>query len=200
MFNFRGCPVYPLWSDLENVFGRNCKRIENKLNELDEMTCKVSRHTIFDIKVYVIETKGDVHVEEIAEKLDIPEEWVTFADINIDKEPTEKVFYLKEDEFNDKYANKEGKLWLETLYEACENLNAHRIKSYFSELLNIPTTNVFCHFCGIGMVEICLHNINDKNLIKCGTFSPKYDDYIVFIKPENLKRLDSNMEEKEDCS
>ena len=133
----------------------NCETIEKKLNE-NGLNVYVHRHTIFDIKCYVVTEKSEgsktFFDKDLAEILDIPVEWINLSKAN---DPQE--FYILEDEFNEKYCNEDGlvvfKPDLQKYWDKC---NIKGIKKYFAELFNISTDDVFVHWVGGEFVEIKL--------------------------------------------
>ena len=85
---------------------KNCDSIEKKLND-EGLNVYVHRHTLFDIKCYVVTERSEgsktFFDKDLAEILDIPKEW-----INLSKASDPQEYYILEDEFNEKYCNDDG--------------------------------------------------------------------------------------------
>lgn len=115
------CPKKPIQA-------KRCDDIEQQLAE-HRLFANVSRHRLFGEKLYIVSfTKdygGGKHPtdENIAEALQIPDEWVSLYDCDANK--TE--YAVKENELNCKYKNDDGRLeWVEPFdfHKALKKYNA----------------------------------------------------------------------------
>lgn len=91
-----------------NPFHRRCEAIRKKLCEHGHKA-RVSRHTAFDVKYYVIEQWDDktlFNVRDIASALEIPKEWCSLVNY-MDGIGT---YWVKEDELHEKYLDCNGDL------------------------------------------------------------------------------------------
>lgn len=164
----------------------NCDTIAKKLNEND-LNVYVHRHTIFDIKCYVVTEKKEksktFFKDDLAEILDIPVEWINLSNAN---DPQE--YYILEDEFNEKYCNDEGIVKFKPdLKEAWECCDISLIKEYFANRFDIPKEDVFVHFCGGEFIEIKLPQKSYKyNNIDFKFSKLHNNDYVIIIKKEWL--------------
>ena len=107
--------TYCDWNGGKSIQAKRCDDIEQQLAE-HCLFANVSRHTLFNVKLYIVSfTKdygGGKHPSDknIAEALEIPEEWVCLYDCDSNK--TE--YAVKENELNRKYENCDGRLeWVE---------------------------------------------------------------------------------------
>lgn len=96
------------------IQAKRCDDIEQQL-AVHNIIANVSRHTLFNVKLYILSfTKdygGGKHpdVKNIAEALEIPEEWVSLYDSDCNK--TE--YAVKEEKLNCKHKNCDGRLeWI----------------------------------------------------------------------------------------
>ena len=133
----------------------NCDTIAKKLNE-NGLNVYVHRHTLFDIKCYVVTEKREgsktFYDDDLAEILDIPIEW-----INLSKAKDPQEYYILEDEFNEKYCNEDGLVEFKPdLKEYWDKCDISGIKEYFAELFHISKDDVFVHWVGGEFVEIKL--------------------------------------------
>lgn len=134
---------------------KNYDTIEKKLND-EGLNVYVHRHTIFNIKCYVVTEKSEgsktFFDKDLTEILDIPKEWITLSHAS---DPQE--YYILEEEFNEKYCNEDGlvefKPDLQKYWDKC---NIRGIKNYFAELFHIPMDDVYVHWAGGEFVEIKL--------------------------------------------
>ena len=133
----------------------NCEIIEKKLND-EGLNVYVHRHTIFDIKCYVITERSEgsktFFDKDLAEILDIPKEWITLSHAS---DPQE--YYILEEEFNEKYCNEDGLVEFKPdLVKYWNKCNIRGIKKYFAEQFHIPIDDVYVHWVGGEFVEIKL--------------------------------------------
>lgn len=161
----------------------NCDTIAKKLNE-NGLNVYVHRHTLFDIKCYVVTEKSDgsetFFDRDLAEILDIPKEW-----INLSKASDPQEYYILEDEFNEKYCNDKGLVEFKPdLQEYWDKCNIRGIKNYFAEQFHISTDDVYVHWVGGEFVEIKLPK-NPLNYTVDFRYSSLHkDENIIIIKKE----------------
>lgn len=164
---------------------KNCDIIEKKLND-EGLNVYVYRHTIFDIKCYVVTERSEgsetFFDEDLAEILDIPKEW-----INLSRASDPHGYYILEDEFNEKYCNKDGlvefKPDLQKYWNKC---NIGGIKKYFAEQFHIPIDDVYVHWIGGEFVEIKLPKHSSSYTVDFLYTSLHNDENVIIIKKEWL--------------
>jgi len=165
---------------------KNCDSIEKKLNS-EGLDVYVHRHTLFDIKCYVVTERDDgcknFYKDDLAEILNIPEEWINLSNVN---DPQE--YYILEDKFNEKYCNDDGIVEFKPdLKKAWEDCNIKLIKDYFANRFDISKENVFVHCCMGEFIEIKLPQKWDKyNNIDFKFSNLHNNDYVIIIKKEWL--------------
>lgn len=163
----------------------NCDTIAKKLNE-NGLNVYVHRHTLFDIKCYVVTEKREgsktFFDKDLAEILDIPIEWINLSNA---KDPQE--YYILEDEFNEKYCNEDGLVEFKPDLRKCwDEGNIHSIKKYFAEHLHISKDDVFVHWVGGEFIEINLPKNWDDYNIDFRFTSLNKDRNTIIIKKEWL--------------
>ena len=163
----------------------NCDTIAKKLNE-NGLNVYVHRHTLFDIKCYVVTEKSEgsktFYDKDLAEILDIPREW-----INLSKAKDPQEYYILEDEFNEKYCNDDGLVEFKPdLQEYWDKCNTRGIKEYFAELFHISIDDVFVHWVGGEFVEIKLPKRPHSYDVDFQYSSLDKGENIIIIKKEWL--------------
>lgn len=163
----------------------NCDTITKKLNE-NGLNVYVHRHTIFDIKCYVVTESSDgsetFFDKDLAEILDIPNEWINLSHANNPQE-----YYILEDEFNKKYCNEDGLVEFKPdLQEYWDKCNIQGIKNYFAEVFHISKNDVFVHWTGGEFVEIKLPKDPLNYAVDFLYSSLHKDENIIIIKKEWL--------------
>ena len=95
----------------KNIFYRRTDAIEEQLKKSGIDIKSVYRHHVYGKSFYVLKF-DDVQEEcAIAESLGIPQEWIGF----ITTSPW--LYYIKEDELNDKYCDDDGELVFPSFFE-----------------------------------------------------------------------------------
>lgn len=97
-------PLSGLLVEPKNIFYRRTDAIEEQLKNSGFNIKTVYRHTVYNKNFYVLIFEDVQEERDIAESLSIPEEWVGF----ITTDPW--MYYVKEDELNDKYCDADGEL------------------------------------------------------------------------------------------
>lgn len=115
---------FPLgWLEYMSVVRKNCDKIEKRLC-VNGFKVNVSRHTLFDIRYFLVENpNADVSLNQsdIVDALDIPNDWVCLYKMNGLKE----VYAIKEKELVDKYGDCDGELVFEENFDLENYLSTH---------------------------------------------------------------------------
>lgn len=122
-------PIDVCW---ESKYIRWCKSIKEKLAE-NNIKAVVSRHTLFNKKLYLISINKYVSIRDICDALDIPSSWVDLYKYH----GKEKCFALDECKFNDKYLIDDEIVFEEfKLVNGCGVCPDHIITQRLQEKLN----------------------------------------------------------------
>lgn len=120
------------WTGGKSIEMKRCDDVEQQLAE-HRLYANVSRHTLFDKKMYIVSFDKDngggefPSVGKIADALDIPSRWVNLYECSA----TDTQYAVLEKELNGKYKNSDGRLEWEQFdfYKAVNSGNPNsRIK------------------------------------------------------------------------
>lgn len=170
----------------KSIYHRRCDAIEHRLKE-HNICAVVSRHTAFDVEYYVLDIKdniADINRCEIADALDIPKDWVDF--INIYDEGV--VYFIKEDEFNDKYCDCDGEIdWGFNLFDLKfgEYETVRLIKDRLENVgITVESVGIYddylminidgCPKCSIAKALNC-----PESMVNCAITTPQHRLYVI---------------------
>lgn len=183
MANF-GDFLYPY--RCKSIYHRRCDAIEYRLKE-HNINAVVSRHTAFDVEYYVLDFKDSSSIDKckIADALDIPKDWVDF--INIYDEGC--VYFIKEDEFNDKYCDCDGEIdWGFNLFDLKFESKFETLRPIKDQLesagITVESVGIYddylmikidgCPKCSIAKALNC-----PESMVNSAIFTPQYRLYVI---------------------
>ena len=132
----------------ESIYNKRCRDIQEQLAEYD-LIATVSRHDLFDVDYYLIEFNNNGYgggkypsCGNIAEALDIPNEWVNLYTCECNGKT---VYAVKEEELNRKHKNCDGRLeWVEP-FDFNKAVNSSKPNSRIKKQLEYCRRVVSCY-------------------------------------------------------